>query len=75
MISANKFSGLLPVDFPELLALYLNTNNITGSLPSSWGSPTAFQKLALLFFLGTNDVDGSLPEAGLLKEHFHSCSF
>ena len=53
----------LPVSFlPVVLPRYLNDNQLTGSIPVTWGEPGAFPQLSLLR-VDSNRLDGTLPAA------------
>ncbi|KAJ0601727.1 putative non-specific serine/threonine protein kinase [Helianthus annuus] len=54
-LSRNKFSGNLPV---WLTNLYLDKNQLTGPIPSSYGSMVNLRGLGL----STNQLNGSIPK-------------
>ncbi|CUG89350.1 GP46-like surface antigen, putative [Bodo saltans] len=60
----NQLEGGLPDEFRSMSALrslFLNGNqNLTGSLPSSWGTPTNILRLAS-FSLQNTSITGSIP--------------
>ena len=58
-------AGILPPEwtgFSQLLNLFLNTNNISGTLPIEWGQQGAFSKLFSLR-LDDNQLTGEAQHA------------
>lgn len=58
-MGGNRFNGSLPANWtsPSLVDLDLRDNQLTGTLPSSWGDAAAMPQLALLHMQG-NKLSG-----------------
>jgi hypothetical protein len=57
-VNKNSLSGLLPATFgPKVTQLLLANNQLTGSIPTTWGTMTQLAQLAL----ESNNINGSIP--------------